>query len=134
MLAIACAPAASAGAVSDDSGANFLDTNHSVLRQRVDSPDAAAKFVRIDVTYIENPKRIALTFSVDYEPVHGPGIHLGSFSPYPADNPGTFIVPTRGKLSSPGFVIVSMRSPDDPSLSEAVRVGIDKITLIRQEP
>lgn len=66
------------------------------------------KFVEIRIVEIVNPKQTPLSLRVRYRPRDGTEVLLGSIAPYPADNPGTFLVATRGLLRSGGAVVVSL--------------------------
>src|SRR5262250_359239 len=88
-----------------------LDLSKTSVTQPIESGDKVEegnKFVQVEITELVNPKKYAIRFSVDYQPNSGAKIHLGDFSPYPADNPGKFIVPTQGKLKNEGAIVLSM--------------------------
>lgn len=93
---------------------------------------ASAKFVEIDVSDVVNPKRIRLTFEVHYQSGNGEKLQLGSFALYPPDDPGTFIVATRGRLRSGGAIVLSMKVLDEVGPQDRVRVTVRRISL-RQE-
>lgn len=82
-------------------------TAHQLVGADVASPQAQA-FVRIEVTQVSNPRRIPLSFDVRFQPGQGEEIRLGSFSLFPPDNPGKFIVATGGKLRTGGKVSVTL--------------------------
>ena len=87
------------------------------------------KFVEVVVTEVVNPKKYAISFEVNYRPPNGEKIFLGTFSLFPADNPGTFIVPTQGKLKSGGELILSLTLPDDVRDAEPVTITAKKMRL-----
>lgn len=66
------------------------------------------KFVKIEVVMVVNPRKIPLAFEVHYQPVKGKPFLLGTFSLFPPDNPGDFIIATKGKLQTGGVIIVSL--------------------------
>jgi hypothetical protein len=92
---------------------------------------ASAKFVRVEVVEVRNPNRYALTFEVHYQPKNGTKVNLGSFSLFPADNPGTFIVATQGKIKQGGSLVLTMVVLDRVT-SESPRVRIESISLIKE--
>jgi hypothetical protein len=105
-----------------------LDFAHPTATLAITDPGAArAKFVQVRVTHVENPARVALSFAVAYQTSNGDKIALGFFSLYPADNPGTFIVPTQGKIRADGSIVVTLESPDQ---HQRVAVTIGEIRLI----
>jgi hypothetical protein len=90
---------------------------------------ASAKFVEIDIADVLNPKRIRLTFEVHYQRENGEKLLLGSFALFPPDNPGKFIIATRGRLRSRGAIILSMRVLDEVGLEDRVRVTVRQISF-----
>lgn len=123
----------SSAAVSEDSFSLDL-ANRSVSKPIGPglAEPASARFVEVDVAEVSNPKRIRLTFEVHYQGGNGEKLLLGSFALYPPDNPGTFIVATRGRLRSGGSVILSMKVLDRVGPEDRVRVKVRRISL-RQE-
>lgn len=108
---------------------HHLDFGKPMATMPVTQANAAqAKFVQVRVAHVENPARVALSFGVAYRSNRGEEIALGSFSLYPSDNPGTFIVPTQGKVRTGGSIVVRLESPDkDPRV--AVTIGEIKLIL-----
>jgi len=109
-------------------------TNRSVTKPigpEVADP-ASAKFVEIDIAEVLNPKRVRLTFEVHYQPEKGEKLLLGSFALFPPDNPGRFIVATRGRLRSGGAIVLSMVILDKVGPEDRVRVKVRQISF-RQE-
>lgn len=110
-------------------GLRFLDLRHPDLSQRLDprgrDGEARKRFVRIKVAAVRNPRRTGLTFDVDFRADDGVATHLGSFSLYPADNPGEFIVPFRRGLTSPGSIVLSFHATDriDPAAPPVIGIG-----------
>jgi hypothetical protein len=97
--------------------------------QEITAPQAK-KFVQIEVTEAFNPQRIPLIFNVHYQPPHGEKSLLGTFGLFPPDNPGTFIVATRGKLQSGGLIIVSLVPLEQVDEEAEIRVQVKRISLI----
>ena len=88
------------------------------------------KFVQVQINQVDNPNLVRLSFVVHFEPDDGDSVTLGSFALFPPDNPGSFIVATQGKVNSDGRIIVSIKSLDDSSALQAVKVQIDSIKLV----
>jgi len=123
-----------ASAESDDH-LYYLDINKPNLSQPIEpTTDAAevAKFVQVEVAEVHNPKRYGLTFDVYYQPVNGQKVQLGSFSLYPADNPGKFIVATQGKVKNEGAIVLSMVITDKVAAGDQVKVGVKRIRFRQQ--
>jgi hypothetical protein len=97
--------------------------------QEITAPQAK-KFVQIEVTDVFNPQRIPLTFNVYYQATHGEKSLLGTFSLFPPDNPGTFIVATRGKLQSGGQIIVSLTPLGQVDEEAEIQVHLKRISFI----
>lgn len=115
----------------------YLEISSPSIRQPIEPLDdrvGAARFVQVEVAEVVNQKKYELTFKVDYQPLRGAKIYLGSFSLYPADNPGKFIVATQGKVKNEGAIVLSMVIDHKVSSQDTVRVGIKKIKLISGRP
>lgn len=109
-----------------------LDLTRRVAVQRIDAGDAvlrSMKFVQIEVTQVINPRRLPLSFTVDFQPAQGERFYLGTFSLFPPDNPGKFIVATQGKLQPGGAVIVTLVPLARVDEHAEVRVMIHGIRL-----
>jgi hypothetical protein len=86
-------------------------------------------FVRLEVASVVNPQRLALSLEVLQSVPQQPDSVLGMVSLFPADNPGTFIVATGGRLRSDGTLVVRLVSPDSGSARDAVRLALRPVTL-----
>ena len=107
---------------------HHLDFDHPTATVPVTQANAAqAKFVEVRIEHIENPSLAALSFAVAYQAHKGETIALGSFSPYPPDRPGTFIVPTQTKVRANGSILVAIERPDRQA---HIRVDIAEIALV----
>ena len=109
-----------------------LDLASPTLTQALGAEGALvrdAKFVQVDVSSVINPKRRTVTIAVDYAPPTGPRVHLGSFSLFPADNPGKFIIATQGKLRPEGSVVLTLQPPPNATIADTVRLVIRSIRL-----
>jgi hypothetical protein len=113
----------------------YLDLRTPTVTQKIapqDKLDAACKFVQIELSRITNPKRYAIEFHLYYLPKNDEKVYLGSFSPYPADNPGKFIVATQGKVSDEGSLMLSMTVTDKPEPQDQVQVELKKMVCRRE--
>lgn len=90
----------------------------------------AMKFVQIEVAQVINPAKLPLSFNVYYQPAQGDKILLGTFSLFPPDNPGTFIVATNGNLQNGGVVIVSLTPLQKIDEKAELRVQIKRIAFV----
>jgi hypothetical protein len=126
------APAAWGAVERNVTAVRYLDVAHATLSQPVDPASVAAgenKFVEVEVVEVVNPAQASLSFEVDFEPAGAPRVRLGTFSLFPANNPGTFIVATQGKLERTGTLIVAMRVNDPVPAGVPLQVGIGRIAL-----
>jgi hypothetical protein len=88
------------------------------------------KFVQVEVAQVVNPRRIPLSFTVHYRPAAGDALLLGTFSLFPPDNPGTFIVATQGKLQPGGTVTVALAPLVETGGDADVRVQVRRISFV----
>jgi hypothetical protein len=117
---------------ADDEGGYELSLAYPMVQQLIGvdvvTPEKQ-KFVQIAVTQVSNPKRIPLSFDIHFRPAHGAKNYLGSFSPYPADNPGKFIVATHGKLRTGGTVSVTLVPLQRVDDEEKIRVRLARLSF-----
>lgn len=109
-----------------------LDQHKTEVSQPVGSEMLSGhtyQFVQVDVTRVINPQKYPLIFYVYYQYPGSEKFLLGSFSLFPADNPGKFIVATQGRLNKEGSVILSLTSPQKIKAGAELRVILKKITL-----
>ena len=132
LLMAALAPAAGCAAERNELGVRYLDFANTTLTQPVDPASAKSgetKFVEVEVVEVVNPAVAGLSFEVYFKPAGAPRVLLGTFSLFPANNPGTFIVPTQGKVDRTGTLIVAMLVTDPVPAGVAPKVGIARIAL-----
>lgn len=87
------------------------------------------KFVEIEVTQVNNPQRLPLSFEVQFQPARGEKVRLGTFSLFPPDNPGKFLVATKTQLRAGGTLsvtLVPLRRTDD---EEQIRVRLKRLSF-----
>lgn len=123
-----------ANAFKSDDTVYYLDISNPSLSQPIEFTNdgvECAKFVQVEVSEVLNPKKYALTFEVRYQPKSNMEVYLGSFSLYPADNPGKFIVSTQGKVKNDGAIVLSMVITDKVDTRDLVKVGIKKIKFLK---
>lgn len=109
----------------------YLDRDRPSLVQPIDAAAIpAARFVRVEVAEVYNPRMYALSFNVDFRDAQGRSVRLGTFSLFPPDNPGTFIVPGQEKLRAGGSIVVSLVIVDTPAPEAHVRAGIGRVELV----
>src|SRR6266699_7017087 len=112
-----------------------LDLSKPSIAQPIEPRDLVqegVKFLQIEVTEVVNPKKYPLSFKVHYQSGRGEKIYLGSFSLYPADNPGKFIVATQGKLKNEGAIVLSLEVPDKTDATDIVKVKIKRIRFLKR--
>jgi len=128
----ALAPAAWCVAQPNEAAVRYLDVARTMLTQPVDPTVAKAgetKFVEVQVADVVNPANAGLTFEVHFEATGAPRVLLGTFSLFPANNPGTFLVATQGKVDRTGTLMVTMLVTDPVPPGAALRVGIGRLGL-----
>lgn len=109
-----------------------LDGGNRVVTQTLDGkagPPEKYKFVEVSVAKVMNPKEGDVSFEVHYEPPAGDRTFLGTFSLYPPNNPGRFLVPTTQQLRSGGKLVLSLVLPDG-SGGKDVRIEVNKMRLV----
>ena len=112
----------------------FVDAQHPTLVQAIRSSDRAAnfKFVQVEVVEVQNPGGHAATFKVEYQNKAREKVFLGSFSLYPSDQPGKFIVATQGKVANDGAIVLSLIVPVDFKSGEVLRAGVRTIRFVNE--
>jgi hypothetical protein len=85
-------------------------------------------FVEVEVAKVMNPKQYPVRFEVRYDPGDG-SIFFGTFSLFPADNPGTFLVPTQGKLTNTGKLTLSLILPEDTPKDAELEIIVRPLRL-----
>jgi hypothetical protein len=122
---------AAGGAERDDGALLHLDARRPTVQQAVGpagGPPEGFKFVRVEVEAVVNPKRHPLTFDVRYR--SGDTLtFLGSFSLYPSDHPGNFLVPTLGRVRAGGALLLSLVTPDTIGEDDPLSVTVRPMTL-----
>lgn len=106
-------------------------SNPSITQPLKPDEGPGAKFVQVEVTEVVNPNKYPLSFEVRYQTGGGTKIYLGSFSLYPADHPGKFIVATQGKVKDEGAIILTMVVSDKVDSRDSIKVGVKKIRLLK---
>ena len=110
-----------------------LDLQHPELTQQIRPDDAAnARFVQVEVIKVTNPQKRPAQFEVYYQPNDGERTLLGSFSLYPPDNPGKFIVPTQGKVKAEGKLILSLVKSDQVVAGDVVQVDVRPMKFVNR--
>ena len=107
-------------------------TSRSVTQPVEPNEVSGARFVQVEVTEVENRKKLPLSFEVRYQAKDNSRIYLGSFALFPADNPGKFIVATQGKVKGDGAIVLTMVISEKVDAEDVVRVAIKKIRLVRE--
>lgn len=123
---------ANANSTANDGQMFYLDAKTTSVSQPLGrdlrSPEKY-KFVEVEVVKVVNPKQHAVAFEMHYDPGNGEKIFLSSFSLYPAENPGKFIVPTSGKLKNEGRLILTLVLPNDIGKDDKLEVSVKEMKL-----
>jgi hypothetical protein len=108
-----------------------FDSKNRTVSQPVDAdPVQRYKFVEVEIVKVVNPNLHAISFEVHYESADRERVLLGTFSLFPADNPGTFIVATQGKLKVKGNLILTLTVPESARDDEAMKVSTKRMKLL----
>jgi len=113
----------------------FLDAEKPTLIQAIQPSDNVGpdcKFVQVEVVEVQNPKQYTVTFKVEYQLKNAERVFLGSFSLYPSDNPGKFIISTQGNVRDQGAIVLSLVVPDDFKSGDLLRAGVRRVTFLKQ--
>lgn len=137
LVLAACGARAADRAQADERGSVMREASHDsvhhldlaapTLRESVDAIHAGRlsdRFVKLQLLAVINPARLSLSFEVHRRSATGTDALLGSVSPFPADHPGTFIVPTRGLLRAGDTLLVTLVCPDSGAARRDVRVTL----------
>jgi hypothetical protein len=111
-----------------------MDLAHTSVEEHVDLPGtgpALSRFVQIHIDSVVNPKHVGVLLEVAFLPDGGSRVHLGSFSLYPPDHPGTFIVATQHRVRSSGSIIISLSTVPKVDATTPLSIGIASVALIR---
>lgn len=111
-----------------------LDLQKPEITQKIgpdDGDPAKARFVQVEVVKVTNPQKRPAQFEVYYQPNDGEKILLGAFSLYPPDNPGKFIVPTRGKVKAEGKLILTLVKSDQVAAGDVVKVDVHPMKFVK---
>ena len=122
-------------AMKGDDISYHLDVRNRRIIQFVeptDGPVEKRKFVRVEVAKVVNPNRHFVAFEVRYRTGNEKEVNLGGFSLYPADNPGTFIVPTHGKVGSEGAIVLLLVLVDKIEPGDPLQIAIRRIRFVDQ--
>jgi hypothetical protein len=113
---------------------HVIDLAHPSFAQHVDLTDndlATFDFVQIRIVQVINPQRIGVLFDVAFLADGGSRVRLGSFSLFPPDNPGQFIVATQHRVRSSGSIVVSLHTAQPVDASAPLTIGIGSVALIK---
>lgn len=94
---------------------------------KADMNAAAARFVVVEIASVTNPRSLPLSFDVAFRS-NGRERPLGSFSLYPPNNPGRFIVATQGKVRPSDEIVVTLDRKGIDDVAD-VRVGVRAVHL-----
>ena len=88
--------------------------------------------MRVRVTEVSNPDNIPLAFTIHWQTRMDEPIYLGTFSLYPPDNPGTFLVATRGKVQTGGELLIRLVPLQQVGEAARLSVHLSRLELVDQ--
>jgi hypothetical protein len=110
-----------------------VDLEKPEIEQEIKAGEVSgARFVQVEVAEVTNPKNHPVQFEVRYQPKEGEKIFLGSFSLYPPNNPGKFIVPTQGKVKDEGKIILTLAKSDRVAAGDVVKVRVKRMKFVSE--
>jgi hypothetical protein len=119
-----------------DQAVYSLNLQNPEITQKIlpddDGDPAKARFVQVEIIKVTNPQKRPARFEVRYRPNNGENILLGSFSLYPPDNPGKFIVPTQGKVKAEGMLILSLAKSDSVVPGDVIEVTVRPMKFVNR--
>lgn len=123
---------ASAGGKSPpaDTEPFVLTLQQPVLVRSINHTGRDKKFIQIDINRVENPALLPIAFSVYYRSTTIKKIFLGTFSLFPPDNPGKFLVATRGKLAENGEIVINLVPLEKSTKNHRVRIKVKNILFV----
>jgi hypothetical protein len=107
-----------------------LDEKNKTLSQVVDENAASASYghVKVEVVKVINPEKHPVSFDVYYQSGRSEKTLLGTFSLYPNDHTGRFIVATQGKVTTPGTLILELKIAPT---ARNIQIATTPMTLIK---
>jgi hypothetical protein len=84
------------------------------------------KFVRITANEIINSSELPISFDL-YFISGNETVFLGSVAPFPASNPGSYIIATGGKVNKEGELELRLKLPDNRNKNDRVEVKMKRL-------
>lgn len=122
-------------AAKSDETLYHLDLNKTQIEQPVEGGNREveeSKFVQVQVSEVNNPQKYPVKLEVSFQPKDQEKILLGSFSLFPPNNPGKFIVPTQGRVKGEGKLILRLVTSDQAKTGDTLKVGVKKLQFQRE--
>ena len=122
-------------AAKSDGTLYHLDLNKTQIEQPVEPGNRegeGAKFVQVEVSEVNNPQKYPVKLEVSYQPKDQEKIFLGSFSLFPPNNPGKFIVPTQGRVKGEGKLILTLVTSEQAKAGDALKVGVKRLQFRKE--
>ena len=90
------------------------------------------KYVQVNIAAVVNPQLVPLSFTVYTQSGKQEKILLGTFSLFPPDNPGVFIVPAQGRLISGNAIFIELEIHPEMNSQNNIEVVVESIRLVNQ--
>jgi hypothetical protein len=122
-------------AAKSDESLYHLDLNKTQIEQPVEAGNReveASKFVQVEVSEVNNPQKNPVKFEVSFQPRDQEKILLGSFSLFPPNNPGKFIVPTQGRVKGEGKIILTLVTSEQAKAGDTLKVAVKRLQFRRE--
>ena len=134
LLAPACGSKAAnqENAEIGETGSLSLDLENPSLFYPIDpgiEDSEKLKFVQIEIGELFNPRLLRIIFEVRHRAETGEETLLGTFAPFPPDNPGTYIVSTGERLEAGGAILLSLVVLDEIGSEDQLRVVLESISF-----
>lgn len=122
-------------AAKSDETLYHLDLNKTQIEQPVERGNREveeSKFVQVEVSEVNNPQKYPVKFEVSFQPTDQEKIFLGTFSLFPPNNPGKFIVPTQGRVKGEGKIILTLVTSDRAKAGDTLKVGVKRLQFRKE--
>ena len=109
-----------------------LSSESPIIEYKVSVKDQVVqknKYLQVVISSVINPGLEPLIFSV-YRRLYDKQEFLGTFSLFPPDNPGRFIVPTQGKVADGDLIIIMVKGVEEKKTGSTIKVYVDSVEVV----
>ena len=110
----------------------ILTNDNRSIRLPVAGKNLNSKFVEVQIDKVLNTGMYNLAFEISFQQKDNEKLFLGTFSLFPANNPGRFIVATQKLIKNDGDIILSFPIPEDFKKPDTISVSIKSIKFLKE--